>query len=84
MGSTGGGDSDECYELVLRQAWRDSSWAPGSQRALVMIGVAIPHEQTYHMNTLKLKWENEVKQLYNDMVIFLTPYISIQSFNLQM
>ncbi|KAF6031341.1 hypothetical protein EB796_010353 [Bugula neritina] len=40
---TGGGDFEECYELVLQQARTDLSWTPGSQRAMVMIGDAIPH-----------------------------------------
>ena len=37
VGSTWGGDSDECYELVLHEL-QSLSWTPGTQRALVMIG----------------------------------------------
>ena len=37
VGSTWGGDSDECYELVLHEV-QSLSWTPGTQRALVMIG----------------------------------------------
>ncbi|XP_067934658.1 uncharacterized protein [Watersipora subatra] len=40
---SGGGDYEECYELVLQQARTELSWTSGSQRALVMIGDAIPH-----------------------------------------
>jgi hypothetical protein len=29
VGSTGGGDADECYELVLRQARTKLTWTPG-------------------------------------------------------
>lgn len=32
-----------------------------------MIGDAIPHPTTYRMNTLKLDWKKEAKQLYNDI-----------------
>ena len=37
VGSTWGGDSDECYELVLHEM-QSLPWTPGTQRALVMIG----------------------------------------------
>ena len=43
IGPTGGGDADECYELVLARAQTELSWTPGSQRSLVMIGDANPH-----------------------------------------
>lgn len=32
-----------------------------------MIGDAIPHGPTYSMNTLKLDWKKEAKQLYDDL-----------------
>ena len=32
-----------------------------------MIGDAIPHEPSYSMNTLKLDWKKEAKQLYHDL-----------------
>ncbi len=47
MKTTGGGDWEECYELVLHQVQTQLNWSPGSQRALVMIGDAIPHDTTY-------------------------------------
>ncbi|XP_061170107.1 uncharacterized protein LOC133179344 [Saccostrea echinata] len=62
VGSTGGGDSDECYELVLHQV-QTLSWTPGTQRALVMIGDAHPHDVNYPDNKLKLDWKEEVEKL---------------------
>ena len=32
-----------------------------------MIGDAMPHDPTYFMNTLKLDWRKEAKQLYDDL-----------------
>ena len=65
--TTGGGDWEECYELVLHEARTKLSWTPGTQRSLVMIGDATPHPPSYHMNTLKLDWKKEAKQLYDDL-----------------
>lgn len=64
---TGGGDWEECYELVLYEARTKLSWTPGTQRSLVMIGDAIPHPPSYSMNTLKLDWKKEAKQLYDSL-----------------
>ncbi|KAL4237476.1 hypothetical protein ACF0H5_002192 [Mactra antiquata] len=66
VSSTGGGDSDECYELVLHEVRTKLSWTPGSQRALVMIGDCNPHEPNYPQNTLKLNWRHEADAL-NDI-----------------
>ena len=62
VGSTGGGDADECYELVLHEV-QGLSWTPGSQRALVMIGDANPHEPNYPQNTKNLDWRKETDTL---------------------
>ena len=59
---TGGGDPEECYEYILRVA-RQLSWAPGSQRALVVIGDSIPHEPDYDLNTDNLDWRVEAGAL---------------------
>lgn len=67
VSSTGGGDWEECYELVLHEARTKLSWTPGTQRSLVMIGDAIPHPPSYPLNTLKLDWKKEAKQLYDDL-----------------
>lgn len=67
VSSTCGYDSDECYELVLRQVREELSWTPDSQRSLVIIGDASPHPPSYHLNTLKIDWKEEAKKLYNEM-----------------
>jgi len=64
---TGGADWEECYELVLYEAREKLSWTPGTQRSLVMIGDAIPHPPTFHMNTLKLDWKVEAKKLHDEL-----------------
>ena len=60
---TGGGDADECYELVLYEVRTKLSWTPGTQRALVMIGDSNPHKPNYNLNTLKLDWRVEADNL---------------------
>lgn len=74
--STGGGDWEECYELVLRQARERLSWTPGTQRSLVMIGDAIPHDTKYAHNKDKIDWKVETSKLYNEMVSTAPVYIS--------
>ncbi|XP_033752810.1 uncharacterized protein LOC117336410 [Pecten maximus] len=62
---TGGGDEDECYELILRMARENFSWTPMSQKILVMIGDANPHEPEYEMNVDNIDWKEEVSHLRN-------------------
>ncbi|XP_060084532.1 uncharacterized protein LOC132563799 [Ylistrum balloti] len=62
VGRTGGGDADECYELVLHEV-KSLSWTPGSQRALVMMGDNNPHKPSYPQNTMKLNWRTEAEDL---------------------
>ncbi|XP_064622493.1 uncharacterized protein LOC135484751 [Lineus longissimus] len=68
VSSTGGGDSDECYELVLYEVRTKLSWSPGTQRSLVMIGDANPHGVSYPENTLKLDWKKETDKLAAEAV----------------
>ena len=68
VGMTGGGDWEECYELVLQQVRTKLSWQPGTQRVLVMIGDAVPHDTTYKLNKGKIDWRKETEML-KDMVI---------------
>ena len=67
-GPTGGGDSPECYELVLNKVRTELSWQPGTQRSLVMIGDDLPHNPSYPENLLKINWKDEVKALHDEMV----------------
>jgi hypothetical protein len=36
-----------------------------------MIGDAPPHGPGYHLNTLKINWKDEAKQLYEDMNVHI-------------
>jgi len=59
VGQTGGGDSPECYELVLNQA-RQLSWSRGATKVIALIGDDVPHGPDYPQNTKKLDWRNEL------------------------
>lgn len=62
---TNGGDSPECYELVLNQA-RSLNWQAGRAKVLVLIGDDVPHEPGYRYGRhhVTLNWRNEVKLLH--------------------
>ena len=68
VSGTGGGDFPECYELVLRQVREELTWTHGTQRSLVMIGDAIPHEASDAQNKLNIDWKEEVEKLHKDLV----------------
>lgn len=52
-------DWPECYELALREAHTNFSWTPGAQKAIVMIGDAVPHRLDEACNIHKIDWEVE-------------------------
>ena len=83
VGGTGGGDYEECYEYVLNYA-QGFSWQPGTQRSLVMIGDATPHEADYFLNTMKLDWKQEADILLREFVSFAKFYPIKILFNLTM
>lgn len=68
--STFGGDTDECYELVLNTARTVLNWRGGSEKILMMIGDCSPHPVGYKCYEMskpnEIDWENEAK-LLNDM-----------------
>ncbi|CAH1795314.1 unnamed protein product, partial [Owenia fusiformis] len=66
-GGSGGGDYAECYELVLQKVRTSFDWTPGSQKSLVMIGDAIPHEPNYPANKGNINWRTETKKLYEEL-----------------
>jgi hypothetical protein len=61
-GNTGGGDSPECYELVLHKA-RSLKWTAEKYKALILIGDDVPHGPHENQNYLHLDWRNELKCL---------------------
>lgn len=62
VGPSGGGDSAECYELVIRKA-RDFAWTEGSKRTLILIGDDVPHAAHEAQNFMHLDWREEAKLL---------------------
>lgn len=62
VGPTDGGDSPECYELVLAEA-RTAHWTSGATKILILIGDDVPHSPHESQNTRKLDWRNELKLL---------------------
>lgn len=59
---TGGGDSPECYELVLHEA-RSYNWKTGGHKVLVLIGDDVPHGPNEAQNNKKLDWRKELQEL---------------------
>ncbi|XP_070566338.1 uncharacterized protein [Ptychodera flava] len=57
---TGGGDSPECYEWVLRCAQR-LDWSQDSAKALVVIGDDLPHPVSY--TDQNVNWHEELVTL---------------------
>lgn len=66
--NTNGGDSDECYELVLHEI-RYLDWK-ADNRALVLIADALPHEVGYRYdgNIQRLDWKNEARALADQRI----------------
>lgn len=62
VGPTGGGDSPECYELVLNEARTKLQWQAGREKILVMIGDDVPHNVGYRYNYVNntIDWRNEL------------------------
>lgn len=60
---TYGGDSDECYELVLNVAHTAMSWRKDADKIMIMIGDASPHSPSYSMNKNNLDWKEETEEL---------------------
>lgn len=62
-GFTSGGDSDECYELVLHTA-RSFDWRDG-EKVFILVGDADPHDvgYRYHMHVNELDWRIEARLL---------------------
>ena len=68
VSATGGGDADECYELVLRETVTKLQWTPGSVRSLVMIGDCNPHGPKYPLNRQKIDWRTECATLRQEAI----------------
>ena len=64
--NTGGGDSDEFYELVIKKIVEETSWREGSTKSVLLIADANPHEIGYSLNNIirnnKIDWREEAKK----------------------
>nr|KAI8769744.1 hypothetical protein BgiMline_001767 [Biomphalaria glabrata] len=58
--ATSGGDSPECYELVLQRA-QQLDWSEDSAKALVLIGDNHPHPPSY--TDQRLRWHDDLDLL---------------------
>lgn len=58
---TGGGDFPECYELCFHNANKSFANSTATNKVLIMIGDATPHEK--NDNPDKLDWRKEVRDL---------------------
>ena len=68
VSATGGGDADECYELVLRETVTELGWTPASVRSLVMIGDCNPHGPKYPLNKQRIDWRTEAATLRQEAI----------------
>jgi len=59
---TNGGDSPECYELVMHEA-QNLSWRHEARKAMIMIGDNVPHQPHEKQNYLHLDWREELIRL---------------------
>lgn len=66
VGKTGGGDSPECYELVLHHAYADIEWRSDASKVLVLIGDDVPHGPREPQNYLHLDWRKELDTLLSN------------------
>jgi hypothetical protein len=69
VSGTGGGDFPECYELVMREVQEKLAWTINSQKSLVLIGDATPHEKDETQNYRHLDWKEETSLLRNQVCV---------------
>ena len=63
---TGGGDSDEFYELVIKKIVEETNWREGSTKAVLLIADAEPHRVGYSYSDRvvnnQIDWREEAKK----------------------
>ena len=64
--NTGGGDSDEFYELVIKKITEETTWRQGSTKAVLLIADAAPHEVGYSYRNIvrnaQIDWREEAQK----------------------
>lgn len=67
--NTHGGDGDEFYELVIKKINTETNWTEGSNKSVLLIGDADPHEVGYsyypYVTNSRIDWKKEAKQAEN-------------------
>lgn len=80
--STGGGDADEFYELVIKKITEETPWREGSKRLVIFIADCNPHEIGYRHPYIpngginKIDWRVEAKKAADKGIQFDTFTIS--------
>ena len=64
--NTGGGDSDEFYELVIKKIVEETNWRKDSTKAVLLIADAEPHKVGYNYGNIivnnRINWREEAKK----------------------
>ena len=64
--NTGGGDSDEFYELVIKKIVEETNWREDSTKAVLLIADAEPHKVGYNYRNIiinnQIDWREEAKK----------------------
>lgn len=78
---TGGGDSDEFYELVIRKTAFETSWRKGASKTVLLIGDCNPHKRGYIINGVKMDidWKEEAIAANASGIVFDT--LRIRKYN---
>lgn len=76
---TGGGDTDEFYEVVISKIVRETPWREGSNRSVMLIGDSQPHIGQYECTTRNGKrihssidWKEEARNAHSMGIQFDT------------
>lgn len=64
--NTGGGDSDEFYELVIKKITEETDWREGATKAVLLIADAEPHSVGYTypriVKNAQIDWREEARK----------------------
>lgn len=64
--NTGGGDSDEFYELVIKKINEETDWRPDARHAVMLIADCNPHSVGYSyrdiVDNAQIDWREEAKK----------------------
>ena len=74
--NTGGGDSDEFYELVIKKIVEETNWREDSTKAVLFIADANPHKVGYSYGDIvvnnQIDWKEEAKKAAEKEIKFDT------------